>query len=155
MSYKKSLFNPKNEKARKVMKIVGPICMVIGFGLIIFSFMTFFNNPQGIIIPFILGGVSLMIGTYCINLGFRKNIRSYTASQDAPIIKDTVDYIANESALSNLVGSSNICPKCGEHNEEDAKFCDKCGTKLVNVCPNCGTENKADAKFCSNCGKEL
>ena len=50
------------------------------------------------------------------------------------------------------------CPKCNFDNEQDAIYCEKCGTKLIEeklVCPNCGTENNPNAKFCKRCGMNL
>ncbi len=49
------------------------------------------------------------------------------------------------------------CPNCQAANPADAKFCNKCGTKLGGgkTCPKCNTENPADAKFCSSCGNKL
>lgn len=47
------------------------------------------------------------------------------------------------------------CPKCGNDNPIDAKFCSECGTSLRITCQVCGTEALANAKFCSNCGNSL
>ncbi len=48
-----------------------------------------------------------------------------------------------------------VCKSCGYSTQEDnAKFCQKCGSELVkeNVCPKCNEPLAADAKFCSKCG---
>lgn len=59
------------------------------------------------------------------------------------------------------------CSNCGVFNEQDSKFCEKCGNKLymekeiknkssiVNKinCPFCGSEIPASVKKCSNCGE--
>jgi uncharacterized RDD family membrane protein YckC len=47
------------------------------------------------------------------------------------------------------------CPGCG-HVNVDAKFCDRCGTRLPVpiACASCGHVN-VDAKFCDRCGKAL
>ena len=46
------------------------------------------------------------------------------------------------------------CKNCGGEIADTAKFCLKCGTKVVRhpFCPNCGTELKPDTKFCPACG---
>lgn len=47
-----------------------------------------------------------------------------------------------------------LCPNCGQENQEEAKFCLKCG-KEVDVptkCPSCGKEILQGALFCSGCG---
>ncbi len=47
------------------------------------------------------------------------------------------------------------CPKCQFENPENAKFCGKCGAKLLKVCPQCGTENSPANIFCNECGHDL
>lgn len=55
------------------------------------------------------------------------------------------------------------CPNCHAELPDSAKFCTKCGTKIVvqtaapaaaeqKVCANCGAVLKAGAKFCNKCG---
>lgn len=57
------------------------------------------------------------------------------------------------------------CPKCGNQLAADAKFCEKCGTKIESVasysfdskvkCPRCGTAVNSGARFCEACGCDL
>lgn len=57
---------------------------------------------------------------------------------------------------------SELCPQCGALLRGDAKFCDKCGARLITeepqskaqsvICQNCGRELAADARFCDGCG---
>src|SRR6516165_8783544 len=47
------------------------------------------------------------------------------------------------------------CAKCGTENRDAAKFCDKCGARLLPKCSSCGAENRPDARFCDSCGAEL
>jgi len=48
------------------------------------------------------------------------------------------------------------CPKCGNTNNANAKFCTECGAKLgPAACPNCQTELPAGAKFCTECGQKI
>lgn len=46
------------------------------------------------------------------------------------------------------------CPACGEEFLEDSKFCDMCGTELLQ-CVNCGTLGTPDDMFCPECGKPM
>ena len=56
-----------------------------------------------------------------------------------------------------------ICPNCGNELKDDAKFCNKCGSKLnsnnvksvIKHCPNCGKEVSGDGDFCNYCGNSL
>ena len=49
------------------------------------------------------------------------------------------------------------CTKCNyESLNLNAKFCKKCGSKLVrekNFCSNCGNKISYKSNFCGNCGK--
>src|SRR5437867_9361679 len=47
------------------------------------------------------------------------------------------------------------CPQCQHENNEAAKFCEECGTKLIRACPGCGHEVSPRAKFCPECGTSL
>ncbi|MBM3134643.1 MAG: zinc ribbon domain-containing protein [Chloroflexi bacterium] len=47
------------------------------------------------------------------------------------------------------------CSNCGTDNPSDARFCQKCGSKLFHVCRRCGTENTLGVKFCKACGTDL
>jgi class 3 adenylate cyclase/tetratricopeptide (TPR) repeat protein len=48
-----------------------------------------------------------------------------------------------------------ICPECQFDSREGAKFCKKCGAKLVLICPQCSTLNTPDSLFCDECGFDL
>src|SRR5215831_11405412 len=47
------------------------------------------------------------------------------------------------------------CPHCQHVNNETAKFCEECGTRLVRTCPACEHEVSPTAKFCPECGTPL
>jgi class 3 adenylate cyclase/tetratricopeptide (TPR) repeat protein len=47
------------------------------------------------------------------------------------------------------------CQKCQTDNKEEAKFCRKCGSKLLKICPQCGSENLPEDNFCDQCGNNF
>ena len=48
-----------------------------------------------------------------------------------------------------------ICPHCKFENPDANKFCQRCGTSLIDrVCPNCATHVPVNAQFCQNCNAE-
>jgi len=44
------------------------------------------------------------------------------------------------------------CPRCQAHNQGEARFCEQCGSHLLEICPSCGSEVAADKRFCGTCG---
>lgn len=60
----------------------------------------------------------------------------------------------------NNANSLNTCPRCGNANSLNAKFCSRCGAQLklpetAVVCPKCHTRNSSLANFCRSCGTTL
>jgi len=47
------------------------------------------------------------------------------------------------------------CLKCNFRNPPEAKYCESCGTRLVEECPKCSVENHIRSKFCGGCGLDL
>jgi len=49
------------------------------------------------------------------------------------------------------------CPKCQKQLEDGTKFCDSCGTQIVETifCPNCGNPTSTENAFCQVCGASL
>lgn len=75
-----------------------------------------------------------------------------------------------DQILIKLRATSNngkICPNCNNVNPTDAKYCEKCGTKIEIVeenneikkegkeCPSCGKRIDEDSNYCSYCGTKL
>ncbi|MDA0351780.1 MAG: zinc ribbon domain-containing protein [Chloroflexi bacterium] len=52
-----------------------------------------------------------------------------------------------------------FCTACGSEADDQALFCDHCGTQLVaalpRVCTECGRRNRTSASFCNACGTSL
>jgi class 3 adenylate cyclase/tetratricopeptide (TPR) repeat protein len=47
------------------------------------------------------------------------------------------------------------CPRCGEENRPDRRFCGQCGASLALACAACGFSNDPGEKFCGGCGQPL
>lgn len=59
-----------------------------------------------------------------------------------------------------------LCSNCGKKNELGSKFCEECGSQLIenqingnsslnNICFKCGKKNESGSKFCEDCGSSL
>jgi RNA polymerase subunit RPABC4/transcription elongation factor Spt4 len=160
-----SKLDPGHNKTRKVLRIAGPILLVIGFLLFATIILGFIG------IPLIFAGAVMTI------YGYMGKVARYTAGEMAPVGKDTFNYVATGSkegisAVASAIGEglkeggvslggeskeSVRCHKCNSVQDADAKFCDDCGTALLKSkpCPGCAELNDADAKFCDNCGQSI
>lgn len=49
---------------------------------------------------------------------------------------------------------SKVCRNCGASLIDEARFCDKCGTKVANHCSSCGLSLDERDRFCPHCGHE-
>lgn len=58
-------------------------------------------------------------------------------------------------AGQTVAAGMTVCPNCKAQLSADAKFCDRCGTRLDRKCPNCGADVKQNSVFCSECGQKL
>jgi len=72
-----------------------------------------------------------------------------------------IAFLLSIVVLLGLVGCGSSaemhCNACGAENDNTAKFCVECGTRLSvsTICQSCGQENDIDSKFCSSCGNTL
>jgi ribosomal protein L40E len=125
-------------------------------------------------VMFGVGGAMTVVGAALLMFGYMGSMARFTASETAPVAKDTYNYMAQgtraetvktvqeaASVIKDTVGSDKkenkgtICLKCGTLNEVGAAFCDNCGAPLTKKCSKCGEINDADAKFCRKCGEPL
>jgi len=48
-----------------------------------------------------------------------------------------------------------LCPRCGQENPDEARFCWHCGAQLAISCPGCGATQPPGARFCPECGRAV
>ena len=177
-----SRIDPGHSGIRDVLRIVGPILLLIGIGLIATAIINFAmafggSEPPRLFWCFFLAFPFLIVGTPMTQFGYMGKVARYTAGEMAPVAKDTFNYVATESkegitAVASAIGEgltaggvalggenkeSVRCHKCNSVQDADAKFCDDCGTALLKnkQCPGCDELNDPDAKFCDNCGHDF
>jgi hypothetical protein len=172
--------DPGHAPKRTVLRVAGPILLVIGLGLMVMAAVDFFMAFGGRDAPtlfwgFFAGIPLLFVGLICTALGFQGAIARYHMQEMAPPVKDTFNYMAEGTqggvrTMAHAVGSglssgmagadapqARQCPECATANDPDARFCDNCGSQMdvAMTCPDCGEENDPDARFCDNCGRAL
>ena len=95
------LESPKHSGTRKFLRIAGPLTLaggallvVIGFGSLI---MTTFSNsgPPALFFCAFIGIPLLFVGTVMCMFGFMGAVSRYVAAEQAPVAKDTINYMAD------------------------------------------------------------
>ena len=154
----------KHARKKLFLKIFGCIFSAAGIVLAVIGFADFFGAAAEADMPdkfwcVFAGFPLLFIGIAMLLFGFRKEIARYVKDESAPVLNEFAEDIrpavrSVSSAVQDAKGER-ACPKCGEINSADAKFCNHCGAQLKKVCPACGGENDGGAKFCNQCGAAL
>lgn len=162
-----------HKQSRHVFRILGWVFLGIGLlcegiGLINFTAAMQTTEIPNLFMFCWIGGPFLFAAFLFLSLGYMGAMARYQAGEQAPVAKDTTNYILNgtrdETAktvaavvkeVKNDDTPAPICPKCGVKNEAGAKFCDHCGAPLSKICPKCGESNDGDSTFCRKCGAPL
>lgn len=155
----------QNPKLRKKLRTLGKILTTIGgifivVGTIDFFTADLFEGPKLFWMSF-LGIIILFPGLVCLSYGYMGSVARYTASEVAPVKKDTINYMLDGTkdeiarTIKTVRGNVLTCTNCGEDLDIDSSFCNHCGYKIKKECNNCNTVNDSDSKYCKTCGKEL
>jgi len=171
--------DPRHAGTRKVLRIVGPLTLLVGLGFLAAGLWGFFSRWGTLAparftwCPFVgmplafLGGVMTMAG-------FAGAVFRYQAAELTPVGKDAFNYLASGTregvrSVASAIGDGLRqgedaagcavtvlrCRKCNAENDAEAEFCDECGEALVKSkrCDACDELNDAAAKFCDRCGR--
>lgn len=132
---------------------------------------TIFGGIALIAFALIPGGVAISM----LVTAHKRDILAYEASSVAPVVGETVNYIADETspaiqkvvgavstgvaegvvkAKTALAGNSNTNQNAGQNAGQNAQSEGQTAS-AVKYCQECGTKNPRRAKFCSNCGRKF
>lgn len=149
------------------MLVGGFIMIAIGIADFTSGFGDFDKGPDLFWLAF-CGMLVLMGGIALTRIGFLGAAARYVAGETAPVVTDTVNYVARGAkegvreivqAVRGETDRETVvrCHKCNADNDGDAKFCKSCGAALSKSvsCPECNELNDPDANFCDNCGTDL
>ncbi len=143
-----------SDKKKAKLKLIGFIVLIIGIVLFITAIFGFGSMNTDLFFLAFLGLPMIAFGSSMLMMAYQGAINRFNASQNAPVLKDTINYLKDETKI-NLGSNGKQCKSCGNLNDKDAIFCDKCGSSLVKICDSCSCENDGDAVFCKSCGKKF
>lgn len=152
-----------HENKKKTLKVLGAIILVIGLIFTIIGFASFFSSfghgfPRYFWCSFV-GLPFLGIGSGMLGIGYKREAMKYMKDESMPVYKEAYYDIKPEinDAINSFKNQNDkICPICKTSNDEDAKYCKKCGTSLMDkYCEYCNSKLDSDATYCSNCGRRL
>lgn len=142
---------PAQAGARTALRVGGAVLLllgvaVFGYGLVsVFGSMDSFDPPRGGQIAAFIGGLPLIgVGLGMLNAGFLGAQARYVAGETAPVLRDTAAYLSDGEGVLGIgrtvddgspapgaAASGPFCRSCGVRNDDDARFCDSCGTSLA------------------------
>ena len=153
--------NPDGRVQRKGLRTVGIILLVLGGGLVLLGFGSFFtafgSHEMPKLFPCLFIGFPLVAaGIFCLKVGYMGVAARYVAGEIAPVAKDTVNYMSEgtSDSLGKFVAtvSRGLAEAAGDGEDRPEP---PGSTKTVVRCTKCNTENDVAAKFCDECGTPL
>jgi RNA polymerase subunit RPABC4/transcription elongation factor Spt4 len=166
MKTEEEKINTGHTKVRGVLRIVGPVLIVMGglciavalFDVIRVIVTDSFDMPK-LAVLFFIGGPMLVAGFGMTSFAFMGAVARFQAGEVAPVARDTFNYMAEgtqegvktaakavgEGLSSGLAagGMAGIGSAAPEENQPGVR------------CHKCNFIETADAKFCSECGAAM
>lgn len=128
----------QHQKKKIIIRIIGSILLALGVVCAIIGFVDISKSFQEERMPmiwlFFIGFPLIAIGGFMVIVSFQRSIQRYVKNESVPVFNEMGQQIApGISSIANSVKrgvEQTVCPDCGEANEADAKFCNKCGRRL-------------------------
>lgn len=146
----KRLQTPEQKGICAVLRIIGPVVLLAGVICTVIAMVNFFSCFGSMEPPrlFWLGFVGLplmFVGGVMSQFGFMGAVARYIAGESAPVMAETVNYMADETKDAVKTVAQFAAKGIIEGIEA--------GKAATNFCPHCGTPIKAEFQFCPKCGK--
>ena len=147
-----SKIDPRHSSSKQFLRMLGPIIAglgllftIIGFGSLLSSFGSH-EAPRYFWCAFV-GLPLLFVGVAMSMFGFLGSFTRYVSGEQAPVIKDSFNYLAEgmQEGVKTVATAIGEGLAVGMH--KDGYVGKRCLT--------CDHENDVDAKFCKNCGSSL
>ena len=129
-------------RTRTVLRLLGLVLLLGGLYLVLTGGMAFLDSVDdardesgfGPILRLGAGGFLCVAGLGLLNAGFLGAQSRYVAGETAPVLRDSAAYLSSDRADERGPGSAPrgpYCRGCGTRNDQDARFCDSCGSALA------------------------
>ncbi|WP_182525708.1 zinc ribbon domain-containing protein [Nocardioides dongkuii] len=130
---------------RTALRVLGGALLLAGLLLGVTGLLDFideFDNPAisdgpGAILRIAAGGFMTIVGLALLNAGFLGAQTRYVAGETMPVVKDSATYLSDGRGVLGVgrtaepAAAGPFCRSCGKRNDEEARFCDGCGTALA------------------------
>ena len=133
---------PHQSRTRTVLRLLGLVLLLGGLYLALTAgeaFFRSFDDPAvdpgaGSILRFAGGGMLCVLGLGLLSAGFLGAQSRYAAGETMPVVRDSAAYLSGDRGDERGPGSAPTgpyCRGCGTRNDQDARFCDSCGSALA------------------------
>ena len=96
------LQTPKHKATRTFLRVLGPVIALVGLAFLIVGVVSFFSamnshEQPGLFWCCFVGMPLLFVGAVMCQFAFMGAIARYTVAEQAPVAKDAVNYMAEET----------------------------------------------------------
>jgi hypothetical protein len=133
----------RQSSARTLLRVAGPVLLVVGLGFVVTAFVDFFGSTGSFGGPdkfwmFFVGLPLLFVGGGLTQAGYVGTAARYVAGETMPVVKDSATYLSDGRGVAGVgrteeaaAATGPYCRECGTRNDADARFCDSCGQSLA------------------------
>ena len=140
---------PDTARTRIGLRVLGGVLLLVGGAVFAWGITTVFgydgyDSPPGLAIAAFLGGMPVaVVGLGMLNASTIGAQSRYVAGETMPTLKQSAAYLSDGEGIMGVgrtvddrergtaAAGGPYCRSCGVRNDEDARFCDGCGSSLA------------------------
>lgn len=137
---------------RTFFRVAGCVLLPVSLGVFVWGVVNVFGDsswagPEGIHMAAFIGGLPLIgVSLMLLQAGFVGAAARYGAGETMPVLKDSAAYLSDGEGVLGVgrtpddragenpgaaVTAGPYCRSCGVRNDQEARFCDGCGSSLA------------------------